>query len=135
MGLMLDVMAGIEDRLKTIEGLRTSATMPDQIMPPTAIVGVPPVTDYHSQLGRARMNLEPTVLVLTSKGWTRTGQELLTEFADPMGDRSIIAAVEGDRSLGGVCGDCTVHTFRPLTDVEFGEIGYCGGVFTLRVLP
>lgn len=130
---LLDVMHGIEDRLKTIEGLRTSATMPGTIMPPTAIIGIPPVADYHAQLGRSRMHLEPTIRIFTSEGWERSGEELLTEFANDEGPRSIIRAIEADRSLGGACGDCTVHSFRPLTDAEFGEIGYCGGVFTLRV--
>jgi hypothetical protein len=135
MSLMLDVMAAIEDRLKTIPGLRTSDIVPDAISPPIAIVGIPQVTDYHGSLGRARMNLAPTVTVLTSQGWTRSGQQQLAAYADADGELSVLSAIEGDRSLGGVVGDCTVQAFRPLNGEEVGEIGYYGGVFTLLVLP
>lgn len=43
------VMLGIEARLDTITGLRTSEYSADQINPPQAIVGVPP------KIGRAHV--------------------------------------------------------------------------------
>lgn len=135
MSSLLAVMTGIEARLKTIPGLRTSATIPDTISPPHAMVGLPIVTDYHAQLGRPRATLEAQITLLTSAGWTRTGQEQLAAYADVDGDLSVIAAIEADRRLGGACGDCTVQQFRPLTGPEFGEIGYYGGLFTLLILP
>lgn len=130
---LIAVIRGVQARLGTIEGLRTPDFTPSSIMPPTAVVSIPNI-DYKNGLGRSRLKLEGTILVFTSEGWTRTGQELLAKFASLDGDLSIVRAIDGDRSLGGACGDCTVGTFRQLTDKEFGEIGYCGGVFTLDIL-
>lgn len=127
------IMQGIEDRMKTIDGMRTASTIPDTIMPPIAIVSMPSV-DYKNGLGRSRMRMQGSIMVFTSKGWTRTGQEELAEYAGLGTDKSVVKAIDGDRTLGGLGVDCTVSDFRQLTDEEFGEIGYCGGVFTLDII-
>lgn len=128
------VMQGIENRLKTISGLRTSDTSPDTVSPPWAIVGVPPIDNYHATMGRAKFTLEPTVTVVTSTAWNRTGQLKLAAYANPTGAQSVIAAIEADRTLGGTVEDCIVLDFRPTGAEEFGATGYYGGLFTLRVI-
>jgi len=130
---LIAVMNGVRGNLGSINGLRTPEFTPDTISPPTAIVPVPRI-DYKNGLGRSRMSIQGTILLFTSKGWNRTGQEQLANFASLTGDRSIVQAIDRDRTLGGACGDCTVSDFRPLSDEEFGEIGYWGGVFTLDIL-
>lgn len=127
------IMQGIQARMQTIDGMRTASHIPDSIMPPVAIVSLPRV-DYKNGLGRSRMSMQGSILVFTSKGWTRTGQEQLAEFAGLGTDKSVVRAIDGDRTLGGLGVDCTVSQFRQLTDEEFGEIGYCGGVFTLDIV-
>lgn len=127
------IMQGIEARLETIDGMRASPTIPDTIMPPVAIVSLPRV-NYKQGLGRSRMRMQGSVMVFTSKGWTRTGQMQLAEFAGLGTDKSVVRAIDGDRTLGGLGIDCTVSDFRELTAEEFGEIGYCGGVFTLDII-
>lgn len=129
---LIAVIDGIRGNLGAIEGLRRPEFTPDTIMPPTAIVPLPRI-DYKNGLGRSRMSIQGTILLFTSKGWTRTGQEQLAQFASLTGDLSIVKAIDADRTLGGACGDCTVSEFRPLSDEEFGEIGYVGGVFTLAI--
>lgn len=130
---LIAVMDGIRARMATIAGLRTPQFIPDQISPPTAVVPIPRI-DYRNGLGRSRMSIQGTVLLFTSKGWTRSGQEQLAKFASLTGDLSVVQAINGDRQLGGACGDCSVGEFRPLTDEEFGDIGYWGGVFTLDIV-
>ncbi|MFI7042584.1 hypothetical protein ACIBI0_38405 [Microbispora rosea] len=130
-----DVMRGIEDRLRTISGLRVpSDGQPDQINPPAAVVAVPPVGDYHATMRRGRMTLAPTVLVMVSAAVSRKGQMDLAEYANPTGARSVVTAVEADRTLGGVAEDCVVRNFRPLGLEEVGELGFFGGLFTLTVI-
>ncbi|MGH3629535.1 MAG: hypothetical protein ACRDRL_19125 [Sciscionella sp.] len=125
------IMAGVETRLKTITGLRTSDIVADQITPPQALVGVPPIPSYRIAMGRGAYQLDLTVTVLVSAALDRVGQIQLAGYADITGDMSIRAAVEGDRTLGGVVADCIVTAFRPLGLDEVGAIGYYGGVFTL----
>lgn len=128
------IMAGIETRLATITGLRVNDVSPGQITPPCAIVGVPEIPNYHGTFGRAKWQLEPTVTVFTSAAHDRAGQLMLAGYADHSGATSIAAAVEADKTLGGVVDDCIVVSFRPLGLDEVGQIGYYGGVFQLRVL-
>ncbi|GGK32144.1 hypothetical protein GCM10010124_26170 [Pilimelia terevasa] len=131
---ILQVMQGIEARLNTITGLRVSDIAPDQINPPAAVVGVPAVPAYHATMGRGRFQLAPTVTVLVSAGLDRVGQHKLAGYANPTGALSVVAAVEADKTLGGVVDDCHVVGFRPLGLEEIGLIGYYGGVFELRVI-
>ncbi|MEU8379776.1 hypothetical protein [Streptosporangium sp. NPDC048865] len=128
-----DLMLGIEARLATVPGLRTSAIAPDQINPPTAIVGVPPIEAYRETMRRGTYVVEMTVTVLVSAAIDRVGQMLLAEYASPVGERSIPAAIEADRTLGGIAQECVVDSFRPLGLEEYGAIGYYGGTFGLRV--
>jgi len=131
---ILDVMTGIEERLATIDGLRTAYYMAEQINPPQAVVGVPPVDNYRTTFGRGQFMIMPQVYVFVSAALDKVGQAALAEFANPVGARSIPAAIEADRTLGGVVQECVVDSFRPLGWEEVGAIGYYGGVFDLRVI-
>lgn len=130
------IMDGIETRLATITGLRVSDVSPGQISPPCAIVGVPSVTDYHATFGSARMKLDDlTVTVLVSAAAPdRVSQKKLAGYANPTGDTSVKAAIEADKTLGGVVDDCIVTSFRPLGLEEVGALGYYGGIFQLRAI-
>lgn len=130
----LQVMDGIEARLATIDGLRTAPITLDAINPPTAIVGVPEIPEYRTTFRRGRFELNPTVTILVSAAFDRIGQRRLATYADVTGATSIPAAIEADRTLGGVVEECWVLDFRALGLEEVGVIGYYGGVFNLRVV-
>lgn len=131
---IVEVMQGIEARLETIAGLRVSDVVPDQINPPQGIVGVPPIPAYHATMGRGKFTIEPTVTVLVSAAQDRSGQQNLAAYADPTGDKSVVVAIEGDKTLGGVVDDCVVVSFEPLGLQEVGLVGYYGGRFQLRAI-
>lgn len=128
------VIAAVEDRLQTIAGLNTYVHTPDQVAVPAAFVGIPPIPQYHQTMGMGRFRLDLTVTVLTSSGWSREGQLALADYVDPRGDKSIRAAIEGDRTLGGVVDDCIVVSFDPAGLVVLGPVEYVGGVFTLQTI-
>lgn len=128
------VMEGIEVRLQTIQGLRTSPTATGQINPPQAIVGVPPVADYQQAYARGKFALEPTITVLTSAAWDRTGQFALADYLDYDGPKSIERAIAADPTLGGAAESCQVLNSTPLGIEEVGVIGYFGGLISLRCL-
>lgn len=127
-------MVAIESRLATITGLRTTEYTPDQINPPHAIVGVPAIPEYRTTFGRGVFTLEPTITVLVSAVLDKRGQLKLASYANVTGASSIPAAIEADRTLGGVVDECWVLSFRPLGLEEVGQIGYYGGVFDLRTV-
>jgi hypothetical protein len=129
-----DVMVGIKNRLATITGLGTAEVFPDTVSLPVAIVGVPDVPSYHATMGRGKMDLAFTVTVLVSSTFNHDGQIALAGYANPTGSSSVVAAIEGDRTLGAVVDDCHVASFRGLTRAEVTAIGYYGGVFTVSVI-
>lgn len=131
---VLDIMRGLETRLATITGLRVSDIAPDQINPPQAIIGIPPIESYHAAMRRGLMTFDPSVYVLVSATLDRIGQEQLAGYANPTGATSIVEAIYGDKTLGGVAHDCIVRSFRPLGLEEVGQIGYYGGVWEIHVV-
>lgn len=131
---ILSVMQGIETRLATISGLRTAYYIADQVNPPMAVVGVPEIDNYRISFKRGSFTLRPQVYILVGASYDRAGQMNLAGFVDPTGPSSIPAAIEGDRTLGGVVSDCVVQSYRPLGWEEVGVVGYYGGVFDLLVV-
>lgn len=131
------VMEGLAVRLRTIEGLRVTPYMPDQINPPHAVVRVPEVTNYHLTMGRGAVDLNVVVNLFVSGVDDRTGQNALGEYAQPGGDKSVLVAIESDKRLGGAVSDCVVTGFRPFDRQQVPENGgaICYvGEFTLRVI-
>lgn len=127
------IMQGIETALATISGLRVNDVSPGQIVPPCAIVGVPPIPDYNATLGSGFWEVQPAVTVLVSAAMDRAGQLALASYADHTGSNSIRAKLAANQTLGGLVDYCVVRSFRPFGLEEVGVIGYYGGVFTLDV--
>jgi len=128
---IVQIRAVIQDALDNIPGLRTSPYIPEQVNPPEAVVGVPPI-DYHKAFKHGLLDLDFTVLLLISKAYDRVGQTALGEFADIAGTNSIHAAIEAASSdeVG-----MTVVSFRPITAGQIvGALEYYGGEFTVKVL-
>jgi hypothetical protein len=135
MSTIVQVMQGIETRLKTITGLRVEEFKPDQINPPQAIVGVPPIPDYRRTFGSTgQLMIEPTITILVSAALDRVGQLKLASYVDKTGAQSIFAAIEADKTLGLPDVECIVKSFEPLGMQDAGLIGYYGGVFHLTCL-
>lgn len=131
---ILQVMEAIESALDNITGLRTTPFIKDQMSPPFAMVGVPEIPDYHGAFKSGMMSISPKVYVFTSAAVDRIGQTRLSEFADPVGTKSIKAALEADNSLGSIVAQVVVKSFRPLGAEEMGAMGYYGGVFDLMIV-
>ena len=130
-----EVCEGIEDRLDTIPGLRTKAFAPDgDIEPPCAFVNIPEIPSYRDAFANGTSTFRYSVTVLTSSGVDRAGQKLLAELASPTGDLSVLAAIEGDTTLGGIVHQAVVDGFIPLGLVEYGGHEYYGGEFPIRVV-
>ncbi len=132
-GTLEEILAAVEARLDTIQGLSVADMVPGAINPPQAIVGVPEIGDYRGALAGRRPFLQPTVTILVSSAISSIGQHQLARYASPDGPESIARVVDDDRTLGGVVGDCYVASFRPLGLEEVGVIGYFGGIFVLKV--
>ena len=107
------VRDGLKTRLQTISGLRAYDLIPDTVTPPAAVVGQ---LDFTFDIDNARGldQAQVDVLVIVQRFSERSGQDLLDLYLSGSGASSIKAAIEGDRTLGGV-----VNTLR-VTGAEAG---------------
>lgn len=128
------VMTGIETRLATITGLQAYDFAPDNPTPPCAFPLVPAIPSYRETFQRGRYVIPLQVALLTGAQLDRPGQHKLAAYASQTGDNSIRAAIEGDKTLGGVAEDLVVDSFNPSGLDEVGLVGYYGGLFTVRVI-
>ena len=130
---LVQIRAGIGTRLATITGLNITDYRPGQIVPPAAVVGVPPVTDYQLAMRRGALESNPTILVFVSSAVDVWQADALCEYLDHAGSKSIAAAIAGDPTLGGVVNSCHVRSSRVLGIDEVGALGYYGGELDLYI--
>lgn len=128
-----EIMGGLQVRLATIRELNTYNHAPSN---PTAPAAFPliPAFNYRETMGRGVYVLTFRVAVLTANQLDEVGQAALADFASQTGDRSIRAALEADKKLGGLVDDLVVDSFDPTGLEEAGMGGYIGGVFSVRVI-
>lgn len=128
------VMEALKASLSEVEGLSVSLAPTGTIKPPHAIVGVPSILDYRKAVAGARLDLEVSILLLTSSAFEETGALRLAEYSTPNGPKSIFRRIDNDRTLGGVVEQAQIRDFRPLGADEYGQIGYFGGEFTCAIM-
>lgn len=114
------VMTGLATRLGTISGLRTSTITPEQINPP---VGFPVLDsiDYHRAYGGGDVQMRCSVFVIVGRYADRTAHTALDGFLSFSGATSIRAALEGDRTLGGVAQTLIVESGLNISAVSVAE--------------
>ena len=131
-----DVRAALATALGAIDGLRASAYEPDKVSPPQAIVGDLSI-DYDQTFGSAAdrcHKLDITVRVYVPRATDRAGQDKLDGYVSPTGASSIKAALEADKTLGGVIDDLHVPGMSGYGFYEVGGVVYMGAEFTVSVL-
>ena len=106
--LMAAIREGLATRLTTIDGVQASAYMLASPTPP-AIHVVPPAIEYHQAMQNGFAELTFTVQAFVALGTDIGAQKRLDEFREPTGSGSIKAAIEADKTLGGVVKDLIVR--------------------------
>lgn len=108
MTTLAQVRDGIEIRLKTIAGLRVVDYVPDDVPGTPAAIIYPPVNaDYRDDLGLGGFTVEFVILLMVPSDIDRKQLDLYA-LLDRTGPSSVFAAIETDRTLGGLSVDCRV---------------------------
>ena len=126
------IRSGLATRLATITGLRSGATIPDNVNPPYAIV-TPSTVNYHRAFNNALSTYNFTVMVVVGRVSERTSQNSLDAYCSPTGASSIRVAIEGDKTLGGVVYDTIVTGMRNYGSVTIAENVYLAAEFDIAV--
>lgn len=126
------IRSGLATNLGTISGLRTGATIPDNVNPPYAIVA-PSSVDYHKAFNNALSTYNFTVTLVVGRVSERTSQNSLDAYCSATGASSIRVAIESDKTLGGVAFDTIVTGMRNYGSVTIGENTYLAAEFDIAV--
>ena len=117
--------------MATISGLRTSATVPDAPRPPIAIV-MPERVVYDLNANRGADTFFFTIMLIVGRADDRSAQNQLDAFL--VGNGSIKAAIEGDRTLGGAANTCRVTEMGNYSSMNVGDTLYLAASFTVEVV-
>ena len=122
------VATGLANRLATIAGLRTSAFQPEQLNPPFAFPTLNRI-EYHKAFGGGDVTMDFTVSVVVGRYVDRNAFALLDDFLSFSGAKSVRAAIESDKTLGGVCQTLVLPSGANITslssaDAEFLQIQF-----------
>lgn len=131
MATLAQLRDGLAARLQTIPGLRTSAWQPDAVRPPIAYV-LPDRIDYDLNANRGADTSVFLIGVVVGRADDRASQRTLDAYV--FGSGSVKAAIEADRTLGGVADTCRVVEMRNYGNVTVGEQVYLGCEFVVEVV-
>jgi hypothetical protein len=95
---LVDIIEGLESQLRSIDGLRVFDHVPGAADYPAALI-LPPDIDYRRAMAKGFVRLELEVVVLVSAVVDRMQRDLF-EYLDWTGPKSIVAAVDNDKTLG-----------------------------------
>ena len=126
------VGAGLATRLSTISGLRVFEYQPDSAYPPFAFPSLTNI-EYHKAMAGGAQNYTYTITVVTGRVDERSGQDELDAFASYDGAKSVRAAIEADRTLGGVVDTLIVSSSANVSSMSIGDNNFITLDFTLTV--
>lgn len=106
MATFAKIRDGLKKRLDTIPDLNTYDTIPEGFTPPAAVVGGPMGKEFQINYvtrGGPKQVAEWILPIWISVGAldAETAQNLLDQYIDSTGTRSIKKAIEGDQTLDG----------------------------------
>lgn len=127
-----ELRSGLATRLATISGLRTSATIPDQLNPPVAVVSLDTIT-FDEAFQRGLDQYAFTVTVVVGRVAERSSQLRLDAYCDPAGSSSVKTAIEADRTLGGKASTLRVTDMNGIGTVTIGDATMLTANFSVLV--
>ena len=129
-----DIRGGIATRLATISGLRTLDYVEGTIQPPVAVIGFPERIEYDESFARGVDRYVVPIRLYVAGTVNRTTNNALESYLAKSGASSVKAAIEGDRTLGGVVADCVVATMIGAGMFDHGGLDYLAAEWELTVL-
>jgi hypothetical protein len=124
--------AGLKTALVTIKGLRVYDFLPDAVSVPMATVMIEQV-NYHGAFQGGDPIYRFNVMVLVARTSERTAQSKLDAYVSYGGDESVRAAIEADKTLGGVVQTLIIDSTSNIQVVQINEATYLGIDFSVAV--
>ena len=109
--------AGLKTALATISGLRAYDYQPDNLNTPFAWSVLDGVV-YHGAMKGGLVRHDFTVTVVVGRSAVKQAQDLLDSYVAYDGAPSVRAALESDRTLGGVCQTLIVESAGNISTMD-----------------
>ena len=132
---MLEIGDGLKTRLQTIHGLRVYSIkeLPDSVNQfPTALI-LPGETTYVTTLNSTNSDYSFRVILLFSKQDTPSAISKMLPYMAVSGDKSVVAAIHGDRTLDGNAEDVKVILNHGVSGLTWGGVIYLSTEFAVQV--
>ena len=117
------IKEGLQTRLATISGLRSYVQQPDNNNAPFAWPMLESIT-YNGAMGGGLIIHTFTVSVVVGRASERTAQNALDGYLSYAGATSVRAAIEGDRTLGGVVQNLIVESASNISTLDANDTTY-----------
>lgn len=85
---------------------------PQQMPTGVSVIAAPEDITYDLTARRGTTKVEGRVAVILGRESDRNAQRLAIEFIEPHGERSVVAAVAADRTLGGHAGGARIESVK-----------------------
>ena len=132
MAALSEIRSALAGSLSSIQGLRTSAHVPDQPNPPIAVV-VPEQIEYDaSTFGSHRYTFR--LMLIVGRVDERNAQARLDGYLATDGAASVKSAVEADRTLGGLVQVVRVLSADSYRTVPVGDVTYLTAEMVVEVI-
>ena len=116
-----EVRQALADKAANVYGLRAYAYQPDDPRPPVAFVMLDRI-EYDLNANRGADTQFYVITVIVGRANDRAAQKNLDQYL--IGTDSVKAALEADRTLGGVVNTCRVTEARNSVSVNVGDTTY-----------
>ena len=127
------VKDGLKARIESVSGLRAFDHQPDQVNPPFAFPTLDNITYHRTGMASGGVVMDFTITLILNRASERTAQEALDQYMSWDGAKSLRAAIEADRTLGGVCDDLQVNGAENLTNIDANDTLYLAVDFKVTV--
>jgi hypothetical protein len=127
-----EIREGLAVNLQTIDGLRVSEDLPEQVNPPMAVIALQSVVyDQSFQRGLVLYNFQ--VALLAARASDRWSQIRLDEFTSTTGAKSVKNAIESDKQLDGLVFDTRVTEMGAIGTIQLDDNIYLAAEFVVEV--
>lgn len=131
-GTLSQIRDALGVAVRTIDGMRSSEHMPEQLNPPVVVVQLDRV-DYLGAMQGGLRTFQFILIVIVGRMGERAAQDLLDRVTDFAGPDSLREAVEADPTLGDVCWACKVTGARSIRPISIGDAAYLAVEFEVEV--
>lgn len=134
MASIQNIRDGIATRLNTISGLYTYADIPDSIMVPCAVVGMPTNITYDFSFRSPVCRMSIPVRVYAGPTLELEAQARLDGLVSADGASSVRAAIDGDITLSGAAQTARLVSAQAYGAYDLQGVSYLGVEMTLEVI-